>query len=72
MSKRNLAWLVVVFGAIVLVGIVAGWLSGVIAGVTVLVVSELFERDRRRRRRGRSRRQARVGVLRGRDGAMAR
>ena len=51
MSKRNLAWLVVVFGTTVLVGVAVGWLSGVFAGATVLLVSELYERDRRRRRR---------------------
>ena len=50
MSKRNFAWLIVVVGVLVIVGITAGWLWGVVAGVVVLVVSELYERDRRRRR----------------------
>ncbi len=49
-SKRNIAWLIVVVGVLVLVGSTAGWLLGVIAAVVVLVVSEGYERDRRRRR----------------------
>lgn len=51
MSKRNVAWLIVVIGVFVLVGIAVGWLIGAIAGVATLVVSEWYERDRRRRRR---------------------
>ena len=51
MSKRNVAWLIVVIGVFVLVGITAGWLWGAIAGVAALVVSETYERDRRRRMR---------------------
>jgi hypothetical protein len=50
MSKRNIAWLIVVVGVFVLVGVTAGWWWGAIAGVVVLFVSEFYERDRRRRR----------------------
>jgi hypothetical protein len=51
MSKRNLAWMVIVIGALVLVGVTAGWMWGIIAAAATLVASETYERDRRRRRR---------------------
>ncbi len=51
MSRRNAIWLV----AIVAVGVVVGWIAGVVwglvAGGTVLVVSEVVERVARMRRR---------------------
>jgi hypothetical protein len=50
-SRRNLAWLVVVVGAGVLVGVTTGWLWGVLAAVVMLVISEAVERTRRKRRR---------------------
>jgi hypothetical protein len=50
-SRRNLAWLVVVVGAGVLVGVTTGWIWGVLAAVVVLVISEAVERTLRKRRR---------------------
>jgi hypothetical protein len=50
-SRRNLAWLVVVVGAGLVVGVTAGWLWGVLAAVAVLAISETVERTLRKRRR---------------------
>jgi hypothetical protein len=47
-SNRNIAWLIVVVGVGVLVGITTGWLWGVLAAVATLVVSESIERRRRK------------------------
>ncbi|MAT04098.1 MAG: hypothetical protein CL424_03525 [Acidimicrobiaceae bacterium] len=51
MSKRNIVWLVAIVVVGVFVGIVAGWLWGLLAAAIVLVVSEVVERSARRRRR---------------------
>lgn len=51
MSKRNIAWLIVIVAVCVLVWINAGALWGILAAVATLVASEAFERARRKRRR---------------------
>jgi hypothetical protein len=51
MSKRNVAWLIVVVGVGVLVGINAGVLWGIFAAAVALTCSEMIERARRKRRR---------------------
>lgn len=50
MSKRNVAWLIVIAGSGVLGWLVGGWLVAVLAALGALVVSEVVERQRRRRR----------------------
>jgi hypothetical protein len=51
MSKRNIAWLVVVVVVAVVGSITLGIGWGLLAGVVVLVISEVVERSARRRRR---------------------
>lgn len=51
MSGRNLAWLVGIVVIAAVTGIAFGWIWAIVAGVVVLVVSELVERAARRRRR---------------------
>jgi len=51
MSKRNVAWLVVVVAVGVLVWVVSSIVWGVLAAAATLAVSEVAERARRRRRR---------------------
>ena len=63
MTRRNLAWLVVIVVVGVAVGIASRWWLGVLAAVLVLVVSELVERTRRARvRRERGAGAPRTGV----------
>lgn len=50
-SKRNIAWLIVVVGVGILVGINAGWLWGIVAAIAVLALSESIERTRRKKLR---------------------
>ena len=54
-------WLAVIVVVGVAVGVVAGWLWGVLAALAALVVSEIVERSRRARIR-RARGEANVGV----------
>jgi len=54
MSKRNLFWLVATITAGVVVGVIAGWLWGIVAAVVVLTASEVIERVRRRKLRAAS------------------
>jgi hypothetical protein len=51
MSKRNIAWLVAVIVAGVVVWIAAGILWGLLAAVITLVASETIERAQRKKRR---------------------
>jgi Flp pilus assembly protein TadB len=51
MSKRNVAWLVVMIGVGVLVWITAGLLWGLLAAAVTLIGSELIERTRRKKLR---------------------
>ena len=46
-----MTWLVVIVVVGVAVGVVAGWLWGVVAAGATLVVSEVVERARRERKR---------------------
>ncbi len=48
MSRRNVAWLVVVIGVGVLVWIMAGLVWGLLAAAVTLICSELIERARRK------------------------
>lgn len=50
MSKRNIIWLVAIVAVAAVVWVVAGVLWGLGAGVAVLVISEVVERQARRRR----------------------
>lgn len=63
MSRRNVAWLVVIVAVGLVVGVFVGWLWGVLAALATLVVSEVVERSRRarlRRERGADAPRARV------------
>lgn len=51
MSRRNIAWLIVIVAVCVLVWINFGALWGILAAVATLIASESFERARRKRRR---------------------
>jgi ABC-type Mn2+/Zn2+ transport system permease subunit len=50
-SSRNLVWAAAVAVVIVVVGLAVSWMWGVVAGVVVLVISEVYERNARAKRR---------------------
>lgn len=51
MTKRNMAWLVVVLAVGALVWVAFGVIPGLLAAAVVLVVSEVIERRARSKRR---------------------
>ena len=57
-----MVWLVAIVGVGVVIGVVAGWLWGLLAAVVTLVASEIVERTRRARLRRERGEEPRSGV----------